>query len=109
MSPVLVSQEGSRDLAVVARVNKYYRNDIVLYLDPNTGKEAFGRLVKVNSAEDMSNMRGKLPSGHCWIENDNPRSGAPDSGSFGAIPLGLLRGCVFGTVYPFDRLKLLVS
>ncbi|GFE54414.1 mitochondrial inner membrane protease subunit 2-like [Babesia ovis] len=109
MSPVLFSLDGSRDLAVVIRASRYYRNDVVLYKHPVTGKESFGRLLMLNASEDLDQLRKRVPCGHCWVENDNPRSDEPDSREFGAIPLGLLRGCVLATIYPFSRAKVIVN
>ncbi|KAG6440115.1 hypothetical protein BBOV_II000805 [Babesia bovis T2Bo] len=109
MSPVLFALDKTRDLAVIIRANRYYRNDIVLYKHPVTGADAFGRLLEVNVSEDINQLRERVPCGHCWIENDNPRSDEPDSHTFGAIPMGLLQGCVLGTVYPLSRAKVLVN
>ncbi|ORM41483.1 Bifunctional dihydrofolate reductase-thymidylate synthase [Babesia sp. Xinjiang] len=109
MSPVLFALDGSNDLALVIRANRYYRNDVVLYQHPVTGDEAFGRLLHINATDDLKQIHNKVPCGHCWVENDNPRSDEPDSREFGAIPLGLLRGCVLATIYPVARAKVLVS
>lgn len=109
MSPVLFSLESSHDLALVVRASRYYLNDVVMYLNPVDGSECFGRLVKMNTSRDLSAAKAKVPCGHCWVENDNPRSDTPDSRTFGAIPMGLLRGCVFGTVYPLSRAKVVVT
>ncbi|CDR94901.1 hypothetical protein, conserved [Babesia bigemina] len=85
MSPVLFALDGSRDLAVVIRATRFYRNDVVLYQHPNDGTELFGRLVEINASEAPSHKKRRVPCGHCWVENDNPRSDEPDSNEFGAV------------------------
>ncbi|GBE61885.1 AMP-binding enzyme [Babesia ovata] len=85
MSPVLFALDDSRDLAVVIRASRFYRNDVVLYQHPNEGTELFGRLVEINASENPNHVKRRVPSGHCWVENDNPRSDEPDSNEFGAV------------------------
>lgn len=54
------------DIVVVLRASKYHKNDIIMYKNPNTGKESFGRLTSFNTDETLGAMSSKIPSGHCW-------------------------------------------
>ncbi|KAJ3215310.1 hypothetical protein HDU67_000587 [Dinochytrium kinnereticum] len=45
----------------------------------------------------------RIPKGYCWVESDDPASGA-DSNVFGPIPLGLIEGRATHIVWPVDRM-----
>ncbi|BAM42039.1 conserved hypothetical protein [Theileria orientalis strain Shintoku] len=66
MNPVLSHGPIYNDIVVVLRASKYHKNDIIMYKNPNTGKESFGRLTSFNTDETLGAMSSKIPSGHCW-------------------------------------------
>ncbi|KAF5153250.1 hypothetical protein TpMuguga_04g02225 [Theileria parva strain Muguga] len=109
MAPILCPSPNFRDIVVVLRATKYHKNDVIMYNNPNTGKESFGRLTSFNTSQQIASMQNKIPSGHCWIENDNPRSDSGDSNQFGPIPLGLIKGYVLATVFPPSRAKVMIN
>lgn len=109
MDPTLVSSDGFTDLVLILRATRYQKNDIVFYINPETGKETFGRLRMSNGSEDLKILKNAVPAGHSWIDNDNKSSKEHDSSYFGPIPSGLIRGYVMARVYPPFRAKVLVT
>lgn len=50
-----------------------------------------------------------VPQGHCWVQQDNPRSrmAFEDSRTFGAVPMRVLEGKALAVVWPPKHWKLL--
>lgn len=44
---------------------------------------------------------GIVPEGHVWLEGDNT-SNSTDSRTFGAVPIGLVKGYLLARVRPFS-------
>uniref|UniRef100_A0A3B0NKJ9 Mitochondrial inner membrane protease subunit 2 n=1 Tax=Theileria annulata TaxID=5874 RepID=A0A3B0NKJ9_THEAN len=85
MAPILCPSPNFRVL--VLRATKYHKNDVIMYNNPNTGKESYGRLTSFNTSQQIASMANNIPSGHCWVENDNPRSDSDDSNKFGPVSI----------------------
>ncbi|KAL5740416.1 hypothetical protein ACOSP7_029298 [Xanthoceras sorbifolium] len=85
---------------------KFSHGDVVVFSSPNNHKE---KLIKriTGLPGDWIGTRDfnvvKIPKGHCWVEGDNP-SLSMDSGSFGPVALGLIRGRVTYIVWPPQRI-----
>ncbi|KAF2733842.1 LexA/Signal peptidase [Polyplosphaeria fusca] len=92
--------------------------DLVVYTHPlDRHKRALKRVVGMpgdwvavmtpgkNNAEDgdageVGEQMFQVPEGHCWLAGDN-LEWSRDSRVFGPIPLALVRGKVFGVVWPW--------
>ena len=48
-----------------------------------------------------------IPTGYCWMNNDNINSKEPDSNEFGILTQSLIIGKVECILFPFDKLKIL--
>lgn len=85
---------------------KYSRGDVIVFrspTDPNSWMVK--RLIALQG--DWINVPGsyeilQVPKGRCWVEGDNGNVSL-DSRSFGAIPLGLVKGRVTHKIWPPSR------
>ncbi|XP_063902377.1 mitochondrial inner membrane protease subunit 1-like [Zophobas morio] len=105
------------DIVIVDHISPRWRGyqvgDIVLLSSP-VGSHSNKNICKRITAKQndiVRNTKGKfqevkIPSGHVWIEGDNPYN-SRDSRAFGPVPLGLVKGRVVARIWPLSKFTLL--
>ncbi|CAO1425206.1 unnamed protein product [Diamesa serratosioi] len=98
------------------RMNRLFRNDIVISKHPNQPLQYIckrivatpGDIVIVDETEDKTGKEGTknklIPVGHVFLEGDNSQN-STDSRNYGPIPKGLIRSKVIARIWPLSEFK----
>mmetsp|Transcript_16765 Transcript_16765/g.32644 ORF Transcript_16765/g.32644 Transcript_16765/m.32644 type:complete len:150 (+) Transcript_16765:424-873(+) len=100
------------DIVLVDRISpqllKINKGDIVIAQSPTNPRQTVCKRVKGMPGERVRVAKRypyerdrvvKIPKGRVWLEGDNPRN-STDSRSYGAVPMGLIKGRVFFRLWP---------
>lgn len=80
------------------------RHDIIVCTSPQDPKKVICKRV-IGLPGDLvwgGVMAERVPGGHVWVEGDN-KGRSNDSRTFGAVPVGLVRGRVIMKVWPLSE------
>lgn len=91
------------------------RGDLVVCLAPSDPSKSIckrvlglpGDIICVDPRERNS-PHVSIPKGHLWLQGDNYEN-STDSRVYGPVPMGLVRGKVFGRVRSFETLMGFIS
>eukprot|EP00038_Savillea_parva_P002675 m.116385 g.116385 ORF g.116385 m.116385 type:complete len:228 (+) comp10919_c0_seq1:325-1008(+) len=91
--------------------NKLQRGDVVIAVSPRNPTSAVckrilgmpGDVVCTNTGEKAAKEYETVPKGKVWLQGDNIHN-STDSRTYGAVPLGLIKGRAFARVWPLHEM-----
>mmetsp|Transcript_1650 Transcript_1650/g.3955 ORF Transcript_1650/g.3955 Transcript_1650/m.3955 type:complete len:193 (-) Transcript_1650:353-931(-) len=99
--------------SVTPRMQRIRVGDVVIASSPNNPANSVckrvcglaGDVVEVLPSHSLQKVRHEVvPPGHVWLQGDNLHN-STDSRTYGAVPIGLVRGRVFCKIWPLSEAR----